>query len=307
MSTVAILLSTYNGEKYLREQIDSLLNQRGAEVHIYARDDGSSDNTLNILAEYKAKNDNFDFNAEKNVGVGNAFMQMVYSVPKIYDYYAFADQDDVWEEDKISEAIEFLQFRNARLYTSNQENVDAELKPLGMRYNSEKDVNLTVESILTENKLAGCTMVFTAEFCNMLADEKRRPAEDLLRNRIHDVWLASVAALTDGLIYDNRSFIKYRQHGNNVVGAFKEPLNKRIKQKFKKLKNKKLRCGRSMLAGELCEMFPEYVSAHPLVQVCASVKSRGGKKRVLKNGKELRKYSGENRLSFFIKVIMGWF
>ncbi|MDY3724993.1 MAG: glycosyltransferase [Candidatus Borkfalkiaceae bacterium] len=307
MSTVAILLSTYNGEKFLREQIDSFLYQRGAEVHIYARDDGSSDNTLNILAEYKAKYDNFDFNAEKNVGVGNAFMQMVYFVPKIYDYYAFADQDDVWEEDKISEAIEFLQFRNARLYTSNQENVDAELKPLGMRYNSEKDVNLTVESILTENKLAGCTMVFTAEFCNMLADEKHRPTEDLLRNRIHDVWLASVAALTDGLIYDNRSFIKYRQHGNNVVGAFKEPLNKRIKQKFKKLKNKKLRCGRSMLAGELSERFPEYVSAHPLVQVCASVKSRGGKKRVLQNGKELRKYSGENRLSFFIKVIMGWF
>ena len=92
-----------------------------------------------------------------------------------------------------------------------------------------------------------------------------------------------------------------------MVGAFKEPLNKRIKQKFKKLKNKKLRCGRSMLAGELCERFPEYVSAHPLVQVCASVKSRGGKKRVLKNGKELRKYSGENCLSFFIKVIMGWF
>lgn len=307
MYSVAILLSSYNGEKFLREQINSLLFQKGVQVHIYVRDDGSHDSTLGILGEYKTKYDNFDFTSGQNVGVGNSFMKMIYSVPKTYDYYALADQDDVWEENKISEAIEYLNFRNAELYTSNQENVDTELCSLGMRYNSDADVNLTVESIITENKLAGCTMVFTAKFCKMLAHENRRPTEELLRNRIHDVWLASVAALTGGLTYDNRSFIKYRQHGDNVVGAFKEPLNKRIKQKFKKLKNKELRCGRSMLARELCERFPEYVSIHPLVSICANVNTSGGKKRLLQNSKSLREYSGETALSFFIKVIMGWF
>ena len=94
-------MSTYNGEKYLSQQIDSILNQKEIDVHLFIRDDGSYDNTWKLLEEYKQKYEKINIISAKNVGVGNSFMNLLYSVPNIYDYYAFSDQDDIWEPNKI--------------------------------------------------------------------------------------------------------------------------------------------------------------------------------------------------------------
>lgn len=96
MYKVAVLLSTYNGSKYIKEQIDSILSQEGVNIDIYIRDDESTDETVNIIYEYKSNN--IFLTEGKNIGVGNSFMELLYSVPEIYDYYAFADQDDIWSE-----------------------------------------------------------------------------------------------------------------------------------------------------------------------------------------------------------------
>lgn len=78
MSSVAVLMSTYNGEKYLKEQIDSILAQKDVDVTLFIRDDGSSDNTIGICKEYVEKHKNIVLKTGENIGVGNSFMQLVY-------------------------------------------------------------------------------------------------------------------------------------------------------------------------------------------------------------------------------------
>ncbi len=301
MINVAVLMSTYNGEKYIREQLDSILSQNGVKVELFVRDDGSSDGTREILTEYSQTNSNVHIDFADNVGVGNSFMNLLYSVPDTFDYYSLADQDDIWEADKILQAVnklgdEFL------LYASNQESVDKYGNSIGLRYKEDAGIHLTPVSILECNMIAGCTMVLTNELFRLLAKENNRPSPSLLRNRIHDVWIAIVASLFEGITYDTRSFIKYRQHENNVVGA-KSSFAKRIKEKIKKLRHSEYRNGRSMLARELCLRFPEKAKEHPLIVSSANANKYKHKRRLLKNHKILRSYSGESLLGFYFKVL----
>ena len=106
MDKVAILMSTYNGEKYLDEQIGSILAQEGVDVTLYIRDDGSSDRTAEIIKYYCKSYHNVSFTQGENLGVGNSFMQLVYDAKDVYYYYAFADQDDIWLPEKIKMAAD---------------------------------------------------------------------------------------------------------------------------------------------------------------------------------------------------------
>lgn len=303
MSSVAVLVSTYNGEKFLREQLDSILCQKDVEVEIFVRDDGSSDMTKDILTEYETKYGNFHVEFAQNVGVGNSFMNLLYSTPETFDYYAFSDQDDIWLDNKLIEAVELLEKSGKLLYASNQECVDKDGNSLGLRYGDNDVMHLTPVAVMSANTLAGCTMIFNNRFFRILSDKDKRPTAELLRNRIHDVWVTSVAALYNGVVYDERSFIKYRQHGANVVGAYRESLGKRTKKRVKKLFNNELRNGRSKLARELCEKFVNESAEFPLLKICAS----GKKRQILKNQKELRSFTGEGYWGFKAKVIFGLF
>lgn len=306
MISVAVIMSTYNGEKYLDEQIDSILNQTDLEVTLFVRDDGSSDGTKNILEKYARDNGNIHINFGENAGVGNSFMHALYSVPDTFDYYAFADQDDIWLENKLFQAVKALQESGKMLYASNQENTDKDGNSLGLRYKEDALINQTPLSILSVNMIAGCTMVFTNGFYKILCNADNRPSSVLLRNRIHDVWVAMVASLFDGIVYDKNSYILYRQHENNVVGA-KSSLGKRLKNKFKKIKCKEYRNGRSMLAKEICEKFPDASERFPMISVCADSQTCKGRKNILKHRKELVSYTKESCLGFKFKVLFGLF
>lgn len=308
MDTVAVVMSTYNGEKYLREQLDSIIAQKDVIVSLYVRDDGSCDGTKEILNEYAEKHENIIVDFAQNVGVGNSFMNALYSTPDSYDYYAFADQDDIWCENKLYEAIKFLKESGKFLYASNQENVDKDGNSLGLRWGKDDErVFLTPVGIIGTNVLCGCTMVMTAKFAKLICEANRRPSESVLKVKNHDGWIAVVAATYNGLIYDNRSFIKYRQHGNNVVGSYKPSLRQKLNQRKKKLFNKELRCIRSCQSREICEKFPEVASKFPLLQICANAKTRKGKKEIIKHNAELRKFTGEGKFSFKLKVWLGLF
>lgn len=304
--TILVIISTYNGEKYLSEQLESVLNQAGVEVEIYVRDDGSTDKTREILTYYAGKHANIRLDFAKNVGVGNSFMNALYSAPEGFDFYAFCDQDDIWQKDKLISAVNMLQKSGKLLYASNQECVDKVGNSLGLRYGKGTDVHLSPVSVLEENKLAGCTMVWSAKFNSFLKEKVKRPSPELLKNRIHDVWLAMVASLFDGIVYDERSFIKYRQHENNVVGVY-GGFFKGIKKRFEKLSCKELRCGRSKLAKEVCAKFPAQAAKFPVVVYCSQANTRRGKNGILKNSKELRSYTNESRVGFYLKVVLGWF
>ncbi|MCM1438259.1 MAG: glycosyltransferase family 2 protein [Roseburia sp.] len=308
MDKIAVLMSTYNGQKYLREQIDSILNQVDVYFELFIRDDGSTDDTVKIITEYVDKYSNIHFERGENLGVGNSFMNLLYSAPASFDYYSFADQDDIWLPNKLNEGVKLLKESGKYLYVSNQENVDKDGNSLGLRWEiNDKRVFLTPEGIISSNVLCGCTMIMTGNFAKLICEENRRPSDAVLKSKNHDGWIAVVAAVYNGLIYDDRAFIKYRQHGDNVVGSYKQSLRQRINQRRKKLFNKDLRCIRSRESREICEKFAEVASEFFLLQICAKTETHNDRKDIIKHSAELRKFTGEGKFSFKLKVWLGFF
>lgn len=107
-SKVAVLLSTYNGEKYLKEQLDSLINQTYSNIDIYIRDDGSTDNTVKIIKEYQKNNSNIYLDEGKNSGFIKSFFELLKNNSNA-DIYSYCDQDDIWEKDKIERAVKHIE------------------------------------------------------------------------------------------------------------------------------------------------------------------------------------------------------
>ena len=301
---VAILMSTYNGEKFLCEQMNSLLRQVEVSVEIFVRDDGSTDKTIGILNEYSRNNSNIYVNLAPNIGVGNSFINLLYSVPDDFDYYAFSDQDDIWLNNKLIRAIELIkEMTIPTLYCSNQRLIDTSGKEFGMRF--DEDPDLSSEKILVHNKATGCTMVWNNALQKKII--MNRPSEQLLKNRIHDVWIAMVASVCGKIIYDKKGYILYRQHENNYVGAKESTKLDVLKEKIIKIRNKELRNGRSLLAEEIVRLFPKETSQKKLLVLSADSKSFKGKLQILKSCNDFIAYSGEKKMDFVCKVIFNFF
>lgn len=214
---IAVMMSTYNGEKFLRQQIESILYQNLQNneflLDLWVRDDGSTDNTRNILKSYE-KYDNFQWYCGKNIGVAYSFLDLIYHC-KNYDIYAFADQDDYWNKDKIQSAINILTekekpclyFSNARLVGENLEDFKRDVY--------KRCPSLDFESLVCAGGILGCTMVFNYSLARYI-QEKSKPKKIIM----HDYYVATLCKSLNGtIIYDNISHMKYRQHSNNVVGV----------------------------------------------------------------------------------------
>ena len=128
MKTIEILMATYNGEKYLKEQIESLLNQKNVKISILVRDDCSTDNTQKILEEYQQKGLLKWYTGEK-LKAAFGFIDLINNASEA-EYYAFCDQDDVWDNDKLDIAIKKLEKFDSQLpalYYCGQRLVDENL------------------------------------------------------------------------------------------------------------------------------------------------------------------------------------
>ena len=306
MHRVAVLMSTYNGEKYLKEQIESILAQTDVDVTIYIRDDGSSDRTVEIIKSYMETHNNLRLYIGENVGVGNSFMQVLYGADKDYDYYAFADQDDVWLPNKIIKAIDRIKdCAKPALYCSNQILVDGNLNRIGMRYASDPDTSY--KQIMCQNKISGCTMVWNKELQGLLSKDDRRPSADLLRRRIHDVWVAMVASVVGKIEYDSNGYILYRQHESNVVGVKK---NNIIKQWAKKIKDPTQRNGRSAICKEIHSRYFEDLDNEKVkseLELYGNYRQSCHDRISLAFNYDLIKNTGESRIGYSIKVLAGLF
>lgn len=299
MPRVAVILSTYNGERFLKEQLDSVFAQRDAEVVLFVRDDGSSDSTIEILRSY---GDGIQLFPEENQGVGNSFMNCLYKAGEKYDYYAFCDQDDIWSEDKLIQAVNKLSEQEDKpaLYCSNQQLVDASGNMLEIRHS--KPVDTSYLQILNNNQLTGCTMVWNKALQNLLCDEARRPSPDLLKKRIHDVWVGMVASVTGIVVYDENSFIRYRQHDRNVVGS---EGSSAVTEWKNKLKDSSLRNGRSTLAKEILEKFGDRIAEEDRAELGKYAYYRSEKKcRKALLKEDISEYSGESKLSLKAKILL---
>lgn len=230
MKSVLILMSTYNGEKYLKTQIDSLLAQTNVNVSIVVRDDGSTDGTISILNEYKKRNA-LEWYSGKNMGPAGSFLDLIYNAPLGYDYYAFCDQDDYWMEEKLYNAVTQLENYYARpaLYHCELEIVDEDLNYIRTTHNSKKTEY--IDQTLMVFYIPGCTMVFNN--CLLEIVQKKIPRFDLIT--MHDCWMYYICLGIGGqIISDCKAYIKYRQHGNNAIGASRITLKKKIQMICKK-------------------------------------------------------------------------
>lgn len=211
---LAVLLSSYNGEKFIKEQIDSILCQQGEfSLDLIVRDDGSTDATREILQEY-ADAGKLRWYTGENLKPAQSFLHLLQNAPG-YDYYAFADQDDHWYPDKLQAALASVQDSNGpAIACANARLVDGELNPLG-RNVYQRTPRTDFYSLLVGSNIIGCTMVFNAEMAR-LVQEKPAPKEIFM----HDSYLLQLCALQGGtIVYDETPHMDYRQHGGNVVGA----------------------------------------------------------------------------------------
>ena len=247
MKKVLVLLSTYNGEKYLKEQIDSVLAQKNTDVSILVRDDGSTDKTLEILEKYK-KDGKLEWYTGKNLKPAKSFLNLVRCAETTYDYYAFCDQDDFWYSDKISEAIYEMEKEPTmlpKLCYCNIELVDKNRRHLDDRKISNR-CNFFDEMLLTYC-VPGCTMVFNRNLLDIV--KKHMPTKITM----HDCWIYFVCVAVGGRIYSTESIgIQYRQHGGNVIGTN----HISVKNKFKMILGKR-KSPRQQMVAEILEQFTE--------------------------------------------------
>lgn len=233
-SRVTILMSTYNGEEYLKEQLNSLLNQTYKNIEILIRDDGSSDNTLEILKKYSESYDNISFYTGKNLKPAKSFLDLIKKAEKS-KYYAFSDQDDVWDKDKIEIAIKMLEKEDdnlPKLYFSNTKLVDKNLNELKNIRKIHKD-KLNIGNALIENVATGCTVVFNDKLIELL---KKINFDDIENGFMHDSLAYRICFATGNVIFDEIPHISYRQHENNAIGNSSNIFDK-IKKRKKSLKN----------------------------------------------------------------------
>ncbi|MDE7341036.1 MAG: glycosyltransferase family 2 protein [Lachnospiraceae bacterium] len=247
MRKVTVLLSTYNGEKYLKEQIQSLIEQEGVCVKILVRDDASTDKTQDILREYKSKGI-LEWYGGENIKPAYSFLDLLYRAPES-DYYAFCDQDDFWIKDKLEIAINHLDRypqEEPALYYGRARLTDQYLQPMGMNKTSA-DKMLDFYSALINSNAIGCTMVFNMKLANIIREKK--PSYIAM----HDGWVHKVCIISKGnIFFDDDVHILYRQHENNVIGGIHSKW-KRIGNHYESFRKKE--CIRSRTICSLLECY----------------------------------------------------
>lgn len=206
-----MLLATYNGENYLREQLDSLFSQESVEVSVLVRDDGSSDRTIQILEEYQ-QNGTLKWYGGKHLNVQKGYFDLMKEAVKTeYKFFAFCDQDDVWDKDKLRYAL--CSIKNERvpaLYYCGQRLVDGDLNFISDHV-LNKERSLQTRFVLSD--FAGCTGVFNRE----LLEEVVAFEPDYML--MHDTWILKVCLCLGGKVtVDPDVHMSYRQHGGNTVG-----------------------------------------------------------------------------------------
>ena len=250
---ILILLSTFNGNLFLPELLNSLYCQEEIVFEILVRDDGSTDDTKNILRQYNNRYGNITVVEGKNIGARKSFLELIQMASKRndFDYAAFCDQDDVWLPQKLSAAVTLMQQENTEFYYSPYQLVNQNLKKISS-YNQFIPIKNLATS-LVYNSVTGCTIVCTKKIIEWASEA--HPEHIMM----HDSWIFKVAlAHQCGISIDSRGYILYRQHGDNVIGGT-ETLAERFKRRWHNFIHPK--CLRSMEAEELYRYY--YESMNP--------------------------------------------
>lgn len=223
MIKIAVILASYNGADFIEEQIESVIAQKNVQTKVFLSDDNSVDHTLKLVAERFPKT-NISCNSPGSGSAANNFLGFIKKIDdwEEFDYVSFCDQDDIWLPDKLHCAVTKLVDQTAQLYLSNLIRWDT-------RDNTEsiirKDYPQKKFDYLFEGGSAGCTYVFTKEFCMLLQSELLKVPDSYSEwsSFSHD-WLVYFVARNSNakVIIDSSAHIIYRIHTANVHGQLNE-------------------------------------------------------------------------------------
>lgn len=217
---VHIVMATYNGEKYVREQMDSLLAQTHKQLTIEVCDDGSTDGTVAIIREYEARDERVRLHVNtQNLGYVKNFLEGVKRCPA--PYVMLCDQDDIWQEDKVEQTLLAMQEAEKEmpekpvLVFTDAECFDSETNEMSGFFHetSHLDVKkVDTAHLFMENKCIGCTMMMNRAVLPYLEE---LPEEI----RVHDWWLALICSHFGAIRYVPKATLRYRQHEGNQIGG----------------------------------------------------------------------------------------
>ena len=216
--SIAILLATYNGAAFIADQLDSIERQSHRNWRVYASDDGSSDGTQAILGSYRERWGAERLRISQGPRCGHAanFLSLVQDATIEADYYAFCDQDDVWLKDKLERAIKSISSvgeKKPALYGSRTELIDGRGRSYGLSIHFRRQACL--KNALVQSLAGGNTMVFNNE--TRLCLKLIPTIQDVIA---HDWATYLLVTACEGLvIYDATPSVKYRQHGENIIGS----------------------------------------------------------------------------------------
>ncbi len=235
--TVQILLSTYNGQRFLDDQLKSIISQTIKDRGLLIRDDGSTDQTCDILKCFQQKYSWIHFYHGSNIGVQKSYLDLIRESDRQADYTVFSDQDDIWLPTKIERALQCLKQLEEDspkgiplLYCSNTTPVDEELRVLHMEI--QRVVKKTsFGNALIQNVCTGCTAVANRVLMDLLRDHLPGESEKLI---MHDWWIYLTASCFGKVYYDREAYILYRQHGENT-SKMKISRNELLLYRFRRL------------------------------------------------------------------------
>lgn len=225
MADVLIMLATYNGEKYIREQIISVINQNYKDWNLVIRDDGSEDRTIDIISDYlKDPRIKLFCNKSGEHGYISNFKELVLLADRGYRYYMFCDQDDIWDTDKISvmltEATKMAE-EQPIIVQADMRIIDAKGEIVYSSFQKIYDmkVNKPFADVFFSNRTYGCNILFNAKLFSIL---QRCMKNEQYVGIGHDILSARIAATCDGSIcFIDKSIMSYRRHDNNVTARQK--------------------------------------------------------------------------------------
>ena len=228
---IAVLLASYNGKKYIKEQVDSILNQKEVDVTIFISDDLSTDGTIEYLQDiYKDfKNIVYLPSGSKFGGAGKNFFRLIKDVDfSSFDFISFVDQDDIWYEDKLIRAIKTIEDKQLDAYSSN----------VLAFWEDGKEMIINKSSLqarydyLFEAAGPGCTYVLKKDLAISLQNFICENWEEVNKVELHDWFIYAFARENNYKWHiDEKPSMRYRQHTSNQVGA-----NDGLKAKLKRLK-----------------------------------------------------------------------
>lgn len=268
---IAVLLSAYNGERYIRKQIESILCQEGIDsLTIIVRNDGSKDGTLGILRQMQSMNSNIEVIDGQNIGLVASFLELLaYAFEGDYDYFSFSDQDDYWMPEKLSIAINAIDGqRDPYMYAACSKIVDDGLVESG-EVTQTKIREITFFNSAIQNFCPGHNQVLNRAMAEMVVNKTKYSSAIYSQ----DLWITNVAAITGKIIFDNTPHTLYRQHANNQLSFGKSKIEW-IKDHFKRLQKSE---GKKMAVQlkYFTECYEEFLSEEQKAEIDSFFDSQG--------------------------------